>query len=391
VECTEAKEPLPQQENLSLQELAQTLSQQGLSRREIARILFQEPYLALFRERLPRYPYATDDPRQGVRPRKRERALEYRYIQVGHYPHAIPRIVLDVDRPWPLVEDQLAAVPPSLAVVNPESGHLHVWYEIDPIPLLSPKSHEALTRTLRLLAQTEAELEAFLGADPAYSGLMARNPVQHPREWVWGEGKVWCLHDLREELRGLLPRGLRRAVRASEASYGRNTGLFHRLRGLAYAQVNLFRGKAGGEEAFRLWVGQTAHALNGELFAGHPKGPLDPREVGWIAKSVAKRTWAHYRGSRVFVSVTGRPDRSRLSRDLRALIPPLTGEALQSVRVANLEADNRRRREEAEEALVEALKRLQARGERITARALAREAGVKPHTASRWLKRMRGK
>ena len=379
----------------------ETLPQCGdnLSRRDLAWIYFLEPYLRGFAQNLPRYPYATDDLRQGVRPRKRENALRYRYIQVGHYPHGIFRIALDVDRPWPLVEDQLEAVPPSLAIVNPESGHLHVWYDIDPIPLHSPKE-ETLERTLRLLAQTEAELEAFWGADPSYNGLMSRNPVQHPREWLWGGGKTWSLYDLREELRGLLPRGLRRAVRASEASYGRNTTLFHRLRGLAYAQVTLFRGKAGGEEAFRVWVSQTAHALNQELFVGHPKGRLDPREVGWVAKSVAKWTWAQYRGSRIYVSSTGRPDRSRLSRELRALIPPLEGEALEQARkegleasrptrVANLEAASRKRRSKAEEALVEALKRLQARGEPITPTTLAREAGVHRVTASRWLKRMR--
>ena len=55
-----------------------------------------------------------------------------------------------------------------------------------------------------------------------------------------------------------------------------------------------------------------------------------------------------------------------------------------------LEAANRKWRSKAEEALVEALKRLQARGETITARALAREAGVHHTTASRWLQRMRG-
>ena len=44
---------------------------ENLSRRELARILFQERYLEVFRERLPRYPYATDDPRQGMRPRRK--------------------------------------------------------------------------------------------------------------------------------------------------------------------------------------------------------------------------------------------------------------------------------------------------------------------------------
>ncbi len=47
-------------------------------------------------------------------------------------------------------------------------------------------------------------------------------------------------------------------------------------------------------------------------------------------------------------------------------------EATRHQRVASLEAVNRKRRGEAEKALVEALKRLQARGEAITARALAR-------------------
>ena len=69
---------------------------------------------------------------------------------------------------------------------------------------------------------------------------------------------------------------------------------------------------------------------------------------------------------------------------------PLEGEEAEAARRKGLEAANRRRRGKAEEALVEALKRLQARGEAITARALAREAGVHHTTASRWLQRMRG-
>jgi uncharacterized membrane protein len=66
------------------------------------------------------------------------------------------------------------------------------------------------------------------------------------------------------------------------------------------------------------------------------------------------------------------------------------GEEAEAARRKGLEAANRKRRGKAEEALVEALKRLQARGETITARALAREAGVHHTTASRWLQRMRG-
>ena len=90
------------------------------------------------------------------------------------------------------------------------------------------------------------------------------------------------------------------------------------------------------------------------------------------------------------VSGTGRPDRSPLSPAARALVEPLDGEEAEAARRKGLEVANRKRQGKAEEALVEALKRLQARGEAITARALAREAGVHTTTASRWLQRMRG-
>jgi Mn-dependent DtxR family transcriptional regulator len=70
-------------------------------------------------------------------------------------------------------------------------------------------------------------------------------------------------------------------------------------------------------------------------------------------------------------------------------VEPLEGEEVLVARRRGLEAANRKRRGKAEEALVEALRRLQARGERVTPTALAREAGVHRNTASRWLKRMR--
>lgn len=365
------------------------------SRGERAREAFQAPYLRRFAESLPRYPYATDDPTQGVRIHKREKALKRVHIQVGHYPHVVLRLVVDVDLPWPQVEERIHALPPSLVLVNPGTGHFHAWYEVDPIPLNPPPGREeSLKRALALLAEVEALLEAFYGADPGYNGLLSRNPLLHPPEWTWGGGKGWSLRELHRELQALLSRRARRAARWELASYGRNCTLFDRLRVEAYGQVNAFRGLPGGWEAFRTWVLQRAHALNQALFRDHPKGPLDPREVGHTSKSVSGWTWKNYRGSRVWpVSSTGRPDRSRLSPEARAHIPPLTGEALEeAVQVgASLGGKKRgsQRRQEAEEKLMEALRSLQARGERITATTLAREAGVHRNTASKWLRRMR--
>jgi hypothetical protein len=385
VEHTEAKISLLQGENLS--------------RRELARILFQEPYLAAFRERLPRYPYATDDPRQGMRPRRKERALEHVYIQVGRYPHAIFRIVLDLDEPtwW----DAMDRIPPTLTIPNPRAPwKAHIVYELEPpIWLSSPEARESPGNPFALVREVDALLRAYFGADPAYNGLLGRNPVAHPH--LIGGGKLWDLPSLLEELRELTPR--RRALAYLDtATYGRNSALFDHVRAFAYGVVAMYRGKPNGFELFRQAVAYEAHRLNRELFRDHPQGPLPPNEVGWVVKSVAKWTFYRYRGAKVWpVSGTGRPDRSRLSPAARALVEPLRGEEVEEARrrgrnasrpkrVANLEAANQRGRRKAEEALVEALKRLQARGEAITARALAREAGVSPTTASRWLQRMRG-
>jgi len=373
---------------------------ENLSRRELAQIRFQEPYLAAFQERLPRYPYATDDPRQGMRPRKRENAIRYRYVQVGRYPHAIARIVLDVDEPtwW----DAMERIPPSLCIPNPRAPwRAHIVYELEPpIWLSSPRAHEGQANPFALVREVDARLRAHFGADPAYTGLLGRNPLAHPH--LIGGGKLWDLPCLLEELRDLTPR--RRALAYLDtATYGRNYALFDHVRAFAYGVVAMYRGQPNGFDHFRQAVAYEAHRLNKTLFRGHPQGPLPRREVErTIVTSVSKWVFHRYRGTRVWVlSGTGRVDRSTLSPAARALIEPLRGEELEKARkegleatrpkrTANLEAASRKRRGEAEKALVEALKRLQAREETITARALAREAGVHHTTASRWLQRMRG-
>lgn len=359
----------------------------SLSRKEVARRAFQETYLSLFQRRLPQKPYATDDPRKGVRILPLPAALRRAYLQVGRYPAVAFRLALDLDTPPSDWEERVAALPPSLVLVNPANGHAHVFYELERPVLLKGEASPVLS----LLSDAEALLEAYLGADPAYVGLLARNPFVHPREWVWGGGKLWDLTDLLGELKTLMPRRARAQVNPALAGYGRNQTLFDRLRYWAYSQVHLYRGKPGGEDAFRNQVLQVALSLNQELFRDHPRGPLTPQEVRYTAASVAKWTYRRYQGGRVYYTPsTGNPDRSRLSRTLREAIPPLSPEKQEEGRNHGLHTANARRRQEAEAKLMKALTRLQARGERITARALAREAGVKPHTASAWLKRMRG-
>ena len=164
------------------------------------------------------------------------------------------------------------------------------------------------------------------------------------------------------------------------------------MRVFAYSVVGLYRGQPHGFERFRQAVAYEAHRLNKTLFRGHPQGPLPRREVETtIVKSVSKWVFHRYRGTRIWpVSGTGRPDRSQLSHAARDLTETLHGQALRQALQEGGKRRGTQRSASAEARLVEALKRLQAREETITARALAREAGVSPTTASRWLQRMRG-
>jgi len=258
-----------------------------LPRRELAQIFFQEPYLAAFRERLPRYPYATDDPRQGMRPRRKERALEHLYIQVGRYPHGIFRIVLDLDEPtwW----DVMDRIPPSLSIPNPRAPwKAHAIYELDPpIWLASPGERDSEANPFALVREVDALLRVYFGADPAYNGLLGRNPLAHAH--LIGGGKLWDLRSLLDELRDLTSR--RRALAYLDtATYGRNCTVFDHVRAFAYSVVAMYRGKPNGFDLFRQAVAYEAHRLNRALFRDHPQGPLPRREVETtIVTSVSKR------------------------------------------------------------------------------------------------------
>jgi len=349
----------------------------------------REYFLELFYERLPRKPYGgrKDKGRFHLCVRPRERAVQCPYIQVGHYPHGIMRIALDVDNGRFM--DVAQRLPPSAIVAAP--GTAHVIYEFSsPFPPApSPKS----ARLLRFLRRG---LTALYHADPAYTGLLAKNPLNPPEGTeVLGAGKMWDGTTLAYELSGLTSEAdIHRYYneRTPEAEAGRNVTLFHSLRYWAYEQVAMYRGLPGGRTAFKLQVEQHALQLNFQLFADHPRGPLDSREVGYIAKSVAKWVWTRYR---LPLSAAGHIDRSRLSREEREKHPPLSEEAARrghrlGGRIKgkeNLMGANRKRRAEAEHKLAGALARLEERGSPITVRALAREAGVAVNTAKKFLKR----
>jgi len=345
-------------------------------------------YVSIFVRRLPRKPYATDDLARGVKITPAEKALKKRYIQVGRYPHAIFRIVVDVDHPGEWWWDRMEELSPSLIVVNPENKHAHVIYELlDPVPVAV-----ATQKTMDLVADVEAMAEAYFAADPGYTGLLARNPVwwaTHHPDHVLGGGKLWTLESLVYELRHLLPHNWKTKSK-TPSGYGRNVTLFDEVRHFAYTHVEAFR-RRGDFEGFRSFLEAYARAENWVLFKDHPKGPLLDGEIRHIVKSVSKWTWENYEKRRVLIptSSTGRPDRSRLSHAERAVIPPLPPEAQVVAKKEGGRKVGEARRKETREKLAVAYSHLLTQGAEITVSGLAREAGVSRQVARKWLEELK--
>ena len=129
----------------------------------------RENALDRFIENLPAKPYCSEDPRRfGVRPRQRDIAARYPYLQ-PNAPSRIAYIALDVDKQGAAFVAEDAGMPwPTFAVVNPKTTHAHLLYDSRPVyPGRSDKAD-------RFLNAVRGGLTETLGADSAYHGLLCR-------------------------------------------------------------------------------------------------------------------------------------------------------------------------------------------------------------------------
>lgn len=239
--------------------------------------------LDLFRERLPRRPYCTDELHAGLVIRAAQQAIKSRYIQPNH-PIFRAWIVLDVDRPGGAFDwYDLGAPAPNIVAENPRNRHAHLFYGLETPIYADPL--KGSVKALRYAAAVEYGLVEKIGADKGYSGLIAKNPlhkawiVQTYEQWLYDLDWLADFVDLPEynDLRRRLP----------DYGLGRNCTLFDNLRRYAYREVK--RHWSVGFQSFFDDVETEAAAMNTRLY----EVPLDWQEVRHVVKSVAKWTWKH--------------------------------------------------------------------------------------------------
>lgn len=296
----------------------------------------------LFRDRLPRRPYATDYLDAGIRPLPATVAVGKRHIQpnppcVQHW------LVFDVDRPDAALRWEDADLPaPTWIARNPENGHAHLAYGLS-APVVTSDAGRAAP--LRLAAAIQAAYTANLDADVAYSGLICKNPLHPSWEVLWhcrGEVDLYTLGDLSDYVDLSQWRDRRRKL--PKAALGRNCYLFDQLRTWAYKAVRGYW-KPGGYDEWQAAVKAKAGAYN--VF----ETPLPAKEVGHIAKSIGKWVWQHFTPAE-FRAVQAHRGRRKGSKIRDTLLP----------------------------------RAVELRNQGLSFRAIGKELGVAPKTVSNWLK-----
>lgn len=232
---------------------------------------------------LPQKPYCTDDYRLGTTIRPKEQAIKKRFIQPNS-PWNWNYLVFDVDRHGASLDWFDRGCPaPNLIAENPENGHAHLFYGLE-TPVFVQDG--ARNKPLRYAGAVSVALSRKLDADPAYQGLLSKNPL-HP---FWRvdvvDPALYSLGGLASflELDGLTDS----RIHLPETSLGRNCTLFDVTRHWSYRQIRR-PGLWLGEDFFIMAVTEYAAGYNQQNF----ETPLQWTEVKAIGKSVGKWTFRH--------------------------------------------------------------------------------------------------
>ena len=305
-----------------------------------------------FINNLPTKPYCTNDLTYGLIVRPKATALKHRYIQANH-PDWLTCLVFDIDQnAYGILEETNCK--PNIAVFNPiQRDRAHFVYN-----LTQPVNTglNGLIKPIRYVNRIVDALTHHLNADWAYTGLITKNPA-HPDHIVhYPNQNTWELDHLADYL-DLSIKTPQREV----AAHSRHLGLFDIVRFKAYSIVDQYR-SAGAFEMFLRTL--TAYAEDKNQFPGLQ--PLPYSSIKAIVKSVANWTWKNY---------TGHTKNRGRDREKTAMLKDLKDRQTYSAIITN-----KQRIETTQSKIKTAVRRLHARGQKITIRAVAEQAGIHRNT-----------
>lgn len=235
-------------------------------------------------EELPPRPYCSDELKSGLRIRPRTVALQKKYIQLNP-PHQKVFLTFDLDyRTWAYVAEDAGIPQPIWCVGNAKNGHAHLIYALRSPVYTTSAAH---LKPLQMLAAIETAMRRKLRADPMYSGLISKNPWSS--DWVVEQtGNLLYTLDYLSNWVDLTMKALRQ-TRENIIGLGRNCAVFENVRVWAYREIRSHWGSR--KEHYTGWVNAVKYRCQEEN--ANFSEPLDGKELGSIAKSIARWVWKH--------------------------------------------------------------------------------------------------
>ena len=243
------------------------------------------PNLDLFERRIPRRPYACDYHGPGLHRMAQADALNRRHLQVNP-PSVRFWLLFDVDKPTgALAWDEANLPEPAWTTQNLANGHAHSAWGIEAPVLLDKPERQ---KPVRYLAAIESAYRAAMGADPAYGGLLTKNPVSPHWRTLWGRHGIYGLDELAEYV-DLDRHKPRRGIDPEQIGLGRNVALFDWLRLWAYRSWRRYKLIGATMPDFADACRRAARERNAEF-----RVPLHDPEVMAVAKSVSSWVWQKF-------------------------------------------------------------------------------------------------
>lgn len=244
-------------------------------------------------ENLPTKPYFSyENYIKTVRPKKY--CKEYSHLQYNH-PMIQKYIVIDLDKTAIDILD--TNLKPNLLVLNKNNGKGHAYFRLKNFVPVTANSRIQPQKTLRLITHSLNNYLADCGADGAFSGHLAKNPlVGDDRYRVLSfNDDGWDFEDFFENIpdkfiqmnkpqKIIIDQKELECVAVGE----RNHFLFNKVRYESYKLKN----KIFIESDFYEAVADYSNKCNSCLTM-----PLEYGEINSLTKSVSKWTWLNYDGT----------------------------------------------------------------------------------------------
>lgn len=245
----------------------------------------QSPLFAGFE--LPKKPYCTKpsgDFAHGLDIRSALIALTRSYVQINP-PWIVNALIFDIDandgeRRW---HDRKLPMP-RWNSINPRSGHAHTVFALSSPVLRDPKREQA---PIRFLCAIEAAMRERIGGDPAYNGLLCKNPLYPGHRTVYG-ATSYSLDELAAYLPELDRQVAKPRINAEHYGFGRYVHTYDHARAYAYRAI-----REHWDGPLDAWAMHLAEWAENFTRLEH-SAPLDRSETLHIGRSVGRWTWQRF-------------------------------------------------------------------------------------------------